>query len=164
MHIFLPRVLNENFSIFIIVFFEFFGTFLYAYLNFSVLNAKAEAKTEFEKLLMFYIDFSLSLFICVAYGRSFSGGVYNPATTFFRMLRRTDRLTVKMGMIYMAAQFLGASLGSIIGTCLYHSSYGALRYPARANHRPPFLALTNHTIFRRSILHLYPDLYGTDDG
>lgn len=119
MHVFLPRVINENFSIFIVVFFEFFGTFLFAYFNFCLLNAKAEAKNETVKMLLFYIDFSLSLFLCLAYGRSFSGGVYNPATTFFRMLRRTDRVTVKMGSITMAAQFLGASVGSIIGTYPY---------------------------------------------
>lgn len=119
MHIFLPRVINENFSIFIVVFFEFFGTFLFAYFNFCLLNAKAEAKNETVKMLLFYIDFSLSLFLCLAYGRSFSGGVYNPATTFFRMLRRTDRVTVKMGIITMAAQYLGASVASIIGIYLY---------------------------------------------
>jgi glycerol uptake facilitator-like aquaporin len=116
MYIFLPRVVNENFNIFIIVFFEFFGTFLFAFFNFNLLNAKAEAKTETAKMLLFYIDFSLSLFMCVAYGRQFSGGVYNPAVTLFRMLRKTDRVTVKIGVIYMIAQFVGAALGSFIGT------------------------------------------------
>ena len=70
------------------------------------------------KLLLFYIDFSLSLFMCVAYGRQFSGAVYNPAVTLFRMFRKIDRVTIKIGLIYMAVQFLGALFGSLTGTCL----------------------------------------------
>lgn len=119
MYIFLLRVVNENFNIFIIAFFEFFGTLLFAFFNFSLLNAKAEAKTEAMRILLFYIDFSLSLFMCIAYGRQFSGGVYNPAIILFRMLRKTDRLTIKIGAIYMIAQFVGACIGSIIGTRLF---------------------------------------------
>jgi glycerol uptake facilitator-like aquaporin len=53
--------------------------------------------------------------MCVAYGRQFSGGVYNPAVTLFRMLRKIDRVSIKMGLIYMLVQFLGACVGSLIG-------------------------------------------------
>ncbi len=111
--------LNRYIHIFVIVFFEFFGTLLFAYANFNLINAKANARTDLERIMYFFVDFSLSMFMCISYGRQFSGALYNPAVVMFRFFRRTERYPIKIGLLYMLMQFLGGIGGSYFGTPLW---------------------------------------------
>ena len=65
-----------------------------------------------------FIDFSLSMLMCISYTRQFAGGVYNPAVVVFRMLRRTDRFPIKTGIIYIISQILGSIAGAFIALYL----------------------------------------------
>jgi glycerol uptake facilitator-like aquaporin len=89
---------------------------LFGYINLNIINAKATYKNSYDLLLIFNLDFALSLFMCISYGRQFSGGIYNPAIVLYRMLRKTDRLTIKIGITYQISQFGGALVGCLIGT------------------------------------------------
>ena len=89
---------------------------LFGYTNLNIINAKATYKDNNALLLIYNLDFALSLFMCLSYGRQFSGGIYNPAIVFYRQLRKTDRLTFKIGITYQISQFLGGTVGCLIGT------------------------------------------------
>jgi len=51
----------------------------------------------------------------LCYGRQFSGGIYNCAVVLFRQIRKVDRLSLKIGLLYQASQIAGASVGAVIG-------------------------------------------------
>ena len=55
------------------------------------------------------------MFVAISYGQQFSGGVYNPAIVLFRMLRKTDRMPFKVGIIYQCFQICGGTFGSFVG-------------------------------------------------
>jgi len=57
-----------------------------------------------------------ALLIVACYGRQFSGGIYNNTVVFYRVLRRTDRLSIKIGLLYFAVQICGAFSGAL--TCI----------------------------------------------
>ena len=59
------------------------------------------------------------MFMCISFGRQFSGGLYNPSVVVFRMLRKTDRLPFRTGLVYLLMQFSGASVGCFIGNMFY---------------------------------------------
>ena len=82
-------ILNKYLYIFIIVFFEFLGTALFSYSNLNLINLKDKADKVNEKIIYGFLDFSLSMLMCISYTRQFSGGLYNPAVAIFRALRRT---------------------------------------------------------------------------
>ena len=109
------KLLGKNIHIFVIVFFELMGTTLFAYINLNLINQKGDAKTQAAKIFYFFVDFSLSMFICISYGRQFSGGVYNPSNSLFRIFRRTDRYPWRIGLLYISMQMLGGLIGSFLG-------------------------------------------------
>ena len=82
-------VLNRYLHIFVIIFFQYFGTTLFAYGNLNLVNLKGNTKNTFFKIIYFFLDFSLSMLMCISIGRQFSGGLYNPAVAVFRMFRKT---------------------------------------------------------------------------
>lgn len=63
------------------------------------------------------------MFMCISFGRQFSGGLYNPSVVVFRMLRKTDRLTLKTGFVYLFFQFSGGAVGCFIGTKFNYYSF-----------------------------------------
>ena len=116
-------VFDKYLHIFIIVFFEFMGTMLFAYSNLNLINLKAQATLPGEKIVYDILDFSLSMFMCISYTRQFSGGMYNPAVAIFRAIRRTDRFPVKISLCYIISQFFGAISGSFIGNTYFYLSF-----------------------------------------
>ena len=62
------------------------------------------------------------MFMCISFGRQFSGGLYNPSVVVFRMLRKTDRLTVRTGVVYLFFQFSGGAVGCFIGNMFSYFS------------------------------------------
>ena len=108
-------ILNKHFLICIIVFFEFFGTALFAYVNLNLINAKASTTSETIKVFLGLVDFSLSMFMCISFGRQFSGGLFNPSVALFRLFRKTERYPVHVGILYIVIQLLGGICGSFLG-------------------------------------------------
>ena len=108
----------------VIIIFEFLGTLLFTYSTINLINLKAEAKAKNSQLYLIYefLDFSFAMLMCISYTRQFAGGVYNPAITIFRLLRRTDRFPLKVGLLYMLSETAGAIAGGFIGTrFIYYS-------------------------------------------
>ncbi len=119
------KLINKHLNIMIIIFFEFFGTALFGFTNINLLNKAATTHSTAYKEIYLSIDFALSLFICISYGRQFSGGLYNPAITLFRMLRKNERIPLKTGLLYISMQFLGSIFGCCIGNFfVYFKPFG----------------------------------------
>lgn len=64
------------------------------------------------------MDFSLTMFMCISYGRQFSGGLYNPAVAVFRTIRKTERYPIRIGLVYIISQIAGGITGSFIALFL----------------------------------------------
>lgn len=112
-------LLDKKLTYLVIIFFEFFGTLLFTYSNLNLLNLKNSPSSNiYDKIMYGFIDFALSMLMCISYTRQFAGGVYNPAVVVFRMLRRTDRFPVKTGVIYIVSQISGSIVGAFIGKYL----------------------------------------------
>ena len=58
------------------------------------------------------------MFMCISYGRQFSGGLYNPAVAIFRTIRKTERYPIKIALVYIASQVAGGIAGSFIALAL----------------------------------------------
>ena len=82
-------VLNRYLHVLVIIIFEFFGTLIFAYCTYNMVNIKSSGNSIYLKLVFFFLDFSLSMLMVISYGRQFSGGLFNPAVAFFRMFRKT---------------------------------------------------------------------------
>lgn len=92
---------------------------LFAFANLNLVNLKSGKDLRpLQKIIFFFLDFSLSMFMCISYGRQFSGGLYNPAVAVFRMFRKTERYPVKIGFLYIICQIAGAVAGSFIALYL----------------------------------------------
>lgn len=91
---------------------------LFAYGNLNLVNLKASAIDPMAKIIYFFLDFSLSMLMCISFGRQFSGGLYNPAVAVFRMFRKTERYPIKIGFLYILCQVCGGLAGSFIALFL----------------------------------------------
>ena len=91
---------------------------LFAYGNLNLVNLKGNTTDPLTKVIFFFLDFSLSMLMCISYGRQFSGGLYNPAVAVFRMFRKTERYPVKIGFLYIICQIAGGVAGSFIALYL----------------------------------------------
>ena len=54
-------VLNQYLHILVIVLFEFFGTLIFAYCTYNMVNLKSSGKSIYLRIVYFFLDFSLSM-------------------------------------------------------------------------------------------------------
>lgn len=118
--------LNKYLHIIVIIIFEFFGTLIFAYCTFNMVNLKDMSNSIYAKLVYYFLDFSLSMLLVISYGRQFSGGLYNPAVTFFRMFRKTERYSISIGLLYMVCQFSGSIVGCFIAYYVNNISHAPI--------------------------------------
>ena len=119
-------VLNRYLHVFVIIFFEYFGTTLFAYGNLNLVNLKGNTNNLFERVIFFFLDFSISMFMCISYGRQFSGGLYNPIVAVFRSLRKSERYPIPIAILYILCQVAGGITGSFIALFLDDVSHAPI--------------------------------------
>ena len=141
----------KRMSFFIIIFFEYFGAMLFAYLNFQSVALYHQAQTTTGSLTLWTNDF-FALFIVACYGRQFSGGIYNNCIVFYRIIRRTDRLSFKIGLLYLGVQIAGALSGSLICNSIINQP---VIYVTDGDYSPYDTLLPGHQQFIRFIGELF---------
>ena len=98
----------------LILLFEFLGTMLLTALFASVFVNKDAA------------GLLCGFFILLIFSARISGSHFNPAITLAFMFRRdTGRFSRLLGLLYIAAQYLGAVCGALITYNLFQAKYGA---------------------------------------
>jgi aquaporin PIP len=96
------------------VFYEFFGTLFFGYGVVTGLNGNFAYNSFFSGLFS-SVWIPLCFFMMICYAGRFTKAHLNPAVTLAFMIKKQERVPFFKGLIYWAAQFTGAIVGTGIG-------------------------------------------------
>ena len=103
--------------------FEFFGTFIFGYINLCSTNAIYA--NPYLSGISSYVTISLTLFIQICIIRVYTGAYFNPSVTIAFMTRKMKRIDWKLGLWYIFSQVAGGMGGAFLAKYILPNIHSA---------------------------------------